>query len=64
MYVNPVREHELLTTRRQLFGRSALGVGTAAVAQLLGNDITSSEAGRVQAANTGFGMHHLPAPDE
>ena len=26
--MNPIREAELLMTRRQLFGRSALGVGT------------------------------------
>lgn len=32
----PVREHELMLTRRQLFGRSALGLGTAALASLLG----------------------------
>jgi uncharacterized protein (DUF1501 family) len=31
-------EYELMLTRRQLFGRSALGVGTAAMAQLLGTE--------------------------
>ena len=36
---NPIREHELMMTRRQLFGRSALGLGTAAMAQLLGSDL-------------------------
>ena len=34
----PIRESELLTTRRQLFGRSALGVGTAALAGLMNDD--------------------------
>ena len=34
---NPRREHELMTTRRQLFGRTALGLGTAAMANLLGS---------------------------
>jgi hypothetical protein len=34
--MDPRREHELLMTRRQLFGRAALGVGTAALSQLLG----------------------------
>jgi hypothetical protein len=34
--MDPRREHELLLTRRQLFGRTALGVGTAALTSLLG----------------------------
>jgi hypothetical protein len=33
--MNTIREAELLMTRRQLFGRAALGVGTAALSQLL-----------------------------
>lgn len=33
--MNPLREAELLMTRRQLFGRAALGVGTAALSRLL-----------------------------
>lgn len=33
--MDPRREHELLLTRRQLFGRTALGVGTAALHTLL-----------------------------
>ena len=33
--MDPRREHELLLTRRQLFGRTALGVGTAALSTLL-----------------------------
>ena len=33
---DPIREHDLLLTRRQLFGKGALGLGTAAMAQLLG----------------------------
>jgi hypothetical protein len=36
--MDPRREHELLLTRRQLFGRAALGVGTAALAQLVHAD--------------------------
>lgn len=42
---NPIREHELLATRRQLFGGSALGVGTAALAGLLNNDLLAEESG-------------------
>lgn len=33
--MDPRREHELLLSRRQLFGRAALGVGTAALASML-----------------------------
>lgn len=33
--MDPRREHELLLTRRQLFGKTALGVGTAALHTLL-----------------------------
>lgn len=33
--MNPLREYELMMTRRQLFGRAALGVGTAALSRLL-----------------------------
>lgn len=49
---NPIREHELLTTRRQLFGRTALGVGTAAMAGLLGKDLEAAPA-------LGNGTHHV-----
>jgi Protein of unknown function (DUF1501) len=33
--MNPEREHDLLLTRRQFFGRSAAGIGTVALASLL-----------------------------
>lgn len=48
--MNLLRESELMTTRRQLFGRSALGLGTAAMAGLLGRE-------GVAAAEHG-GLHH------
>ncbi len=35
MSLNPIRERALLLTRRQLFGRTAAGIGTAALASLL-----------------------------
>lgn len=38
---NPLREFELLLTRRQLFGKTALGVGTAALHSLLGSSLMS-----------------------
>lgn len=33
--MDPIREHELIYTRRQLFGKAAFGIGTAALASLL-----------------------------
>jgi len=50
--MNPFHDHQLDLTRRQLFGRTALGVGTAAMAQMLGPDLL---AGTV---NTSNGLHH------
>ncbi|MDA7882116.1 DUF1501 domain-containing protein [Akkermansiaceae bacterium] len=43
-------ENGLSQTRRQLFGRAALGLGTASLAQLMGPSL--------QAATTSDGMHH------
>jgi uncharacterized protein (DUF1501 family) len=48
--MNFAREHQLLQTRRQLFGRTAAGIGTAALASLLNPDLFS---GRVMAATVG-----------
>jgi uncharacterized protein (DUF1501 family) len=36
--MDPCREYELMLTRRQLFGRMATGIGTAALASLLNTD--------------------------
>lgn len=52
--IYPQREHDLLMTRRQLFGRAKLGLGTAAMAQLLGSQYASG-ANRMVA-----GTHHAP----
>ena len=49
---DPHFENRLMMTRRQLFGRSALGVGTAAMANLLGNDLLASSG------PAGPGTHH------
>ena len=37
------RETELMMTRRQLFGRTALGLGTAAMAGLMGRDLLGAD---------------------
>ncbi|MCA9199044.1 MAG: DUF1501 domain-containing protein [Planctomycetales bacterium] len=49
----PLREYDLSITRRQLFGRSALGVGTAAMAQLLGSPLLGSDV-----VSQADGLHH------
>ncbi|MFN3189302.1 MAG: DUF1501 domain-containing protein [Aureliella sp.] len=57
-----IREHELLCTRRQLFGRSALGLGTAAMAGLLGNSLAPAAgwAAEPPSGNEDWngGIHH------
>ena len=50
--VSPLREHELNLTRRQLFGRGALGLGTAAMATLLSRDVRATES------DAASGLHH------
>jgi len=52
MNKKPYRELDLMMTRRQLFGKTALGLGTAAMANLLGSDLLA-------AAGNKAGMHHV-----
>ena len=52
--VHPILEHELLLTRRQLFGKSALGLGTAAMAGLI-----QTEFGTAAEPQRGL-PHHTP----
>ena len=47
-----LREHELNMTRRQLFGRTSLGLGTAAMAGLLGPELLADGEGMPT------GLHH------
>ena len=51
---NPIREHELMMTRRQLFGRAALGLGTAALGQLMAQESVAARRGVLPAT------HHAP----
>jgi len=46
----------LMMTRRQLFGRSALGLGTAAMANLLGQDLLAETPG---SGVMKFGLHRV-----
>src|SRR5688572_3245307 len=43
--MDPRLEQSLLVNRRQFFGSSALGLGTAALASLLGRDLPAAETG-------------------
>ncbi len=43
--MNPIQESQLLQTRRHFFGRSACGIGTAALASLLGRDLSAGTGG-------------------
>ena len=47
------RETDLMMTRRQLFGRTALGLGTAAMAGLMGRDTFAAPA------QFKGGLHHV-----
>ena len=54
---SPVREYELSLTRRQLFGRATLGLGTAAMAGLLTHDpLLAAASSRARHG----GLHHVP----
>ncbi len=48
--MDPIEEAELMMTRRQLFGKATLGVGTAALSRLLGVGGLSSIAGLASSA--------------
>ena len=43
-----------MVTRRQLFGRGALGLGTAAMAGMLGPELKARDG------RDGLGLHHRP----
>jgi hypothetical protein len=49
--MNPMREYELMLTRRQLFGRAATGIGVAALASL--TQAASAEKTKAAAATRG-----------
>ncbi|MDC0218903.1 DUF1501 domain-containing protein [Verrucomicrobia bacterium] len=43
--MNPITENQLMVNRRQFFGRSALGIGSAALGSLLARDGQAAQAG-------------------
>ncbi len=45
--MNPLTQHQANLTRRHLFGRTATGIGTAALASLLGRDSQAADKTRI-----------------
>ena len=41
--MDPIRQRQILLTRRQLFGRTAVGIGTAGLASLLNPRVFAAE---------------------
>jgi hypothetical protein len=55
---HPLRENDLLLTRRQLFGKARLGIGTAALAQLMRPELMAADSSSPVDALNG-GLHHV-----
>ncbi len=58
---DPLRENDLMMTRRQLFGRGVLGLGTSALAGLFGgNDAIAATTSPIATTSSGHmdGLHH------
>jgi hypothetical protein len=55
------KEHQLLLTRRQLFGRAATGIGTAALASLLNERLLAGDSSAAQESHGVLKrLHHQP----
>jgi hypothetical protein len=54
---HPLREQQLMLTRRQLFGRASLGMGMAALAHLLPTDLAGAEE-QSNTLDLSGGIHH------
>lgn len=52
--MNPITHRQLLINRRQFFGKSAIGIGTAALASLLSKDLLGAEIISPRASSTGL----------
>src|SRR5215203_3764778 len=52
--MNPISERQLLINRRQFFGRTAVGIGTAALASLLNKDLRGADAASSLGGLAGF----------
>jgi hypothetical protein len=58
--MNPLHEHRLHLTRREFFGRTATGIGTAALATLLADDLGAAAPGKKDAGGLP-GLPHFAA---
>jgi uncharacterized protein (DUF1501 family) len=60
--MNPHREHALLLTRRQFFGRASAGIGTAALASMLNPSLFASPGGGIAPSTGTIGniLHFAP----
>src|SRR5215218_1622459 len=57
--MDPLNDRLLTMTRRQFFGRTSVGIGTAALASLLGDDLLGATTGSARAALPGL-PHFAP----
>src|SRR5688572_9191346 len=58
--MSPITQRQLLVNRRQFFGRSAVGIGTAALASLLHRDLLGADASAAPGASSRIGSGGLP----
>jgi hypothetical protein len=58
--MNPLLAHQALLTRRRFFGRSATGLGTAALATLLNREAAGAISGQPSAISGAGGLPGLP----
>jgi hypothetical protein len=59
--MKPTREYQLLQTRRQFFGRTAAGIGTAALASLLNERLCAAEIDpQLKTHGVLSALHHAP----
>src|SRR5262245_55598843 len=57
--MNPLHEHQLLQTRRQFFGRSACGIGAAALASIFNERLFAADRS-AQPRGALSALHHTP----
>jgi hypothetical protein len=57
--MNPFRQHDLLVTRRHFFGRTAAGIGAAALGSLLNPNLFSAFGAEPDAVQTILGKPHF-----
>ncbi|MFO0904383.1 MAG: DUF1501 domain-containing protein [Pirellulales bacterium] len=62
--MDPIREHQLLETRRYFFGRSACGLGAAALGSLLNPQLFAADSGNAPSSPESLGtlpkLHFAP----